>query len=129
MGNVEGIGIDLVSVRELAELDGRTRGAFFEKTFGQAEKQEALRAPDIYGYLAGRFAVKEAVYKAICGRHEEIRFDFRIVQTVRRQNGAPEVLVTEELQSVMNRAHIGEILISITNQGDTALAIALVLSV
>lgn len=124
MRNVKGIGIDLVSIREIMELDQRTKGSFFERTFGQMEKQEAERASDKYEYLAGRFAVKEAVYKAICSQDTEINFDFRIVETIRQENGAPRVLITDELQAIMHAAHIDKILISITNQGDLALAIA-----
>ncbi len=124
MGNRKGVGIDLVSIREIRELDERTKGAFFEKTFGQRERQEAEKASDKYEYLAGRFAVKEAVYKAVCSVEDGINFDFRMVETVRQRNGAPKVLLTDELQAVMDAAQIQKILISITNQGDMAMAVA-----
>ena len=39
--------------------------------------------------LAGRFAVKEAVYKAFCGSFHEVNFDFRRVETIKLENGAP----------------------------------------
>lgn len=124
MSNVKGVGIDLVSIQEIMELDQRTKGSFFERTFGQTEKQEAEHTFNKYEYLAGRFAVKEAVYKAICSLDTEINFDFRIVETVRQKNGAPRVQITDELQAVMHTAHVNQILVSITNQGDLVLAIA-----
>ena len=63
--SISGTGIDLVSISEIEELDKRTRGAFVERTFSDMEKAEADHSPDRYSFLAGRFAVKEAAFKAV----------------------------------------------------------------
>ena len=65
MSNVIGVGIDLVSISEIKDLNERTKGAFVKKTYTEKELELASSASNYYEFLAGRFAVKEAVYKAI----------------------------------------------------------------
>ena len=119
---ISGIGVDLVSVSEIAELDGRTHGAFTERTFSDREKAEAEQSPDRYSFLAGRFAVKEAVFKAVAHLTPEKTFDFRIVETKRNADGSPEVAVNDALAVVLRSAGVTKLLVSITGHGGLALA-------
>lgn len=119
---ISGIGIDLVSISQFAELDKKSKGALTERTFSAMEKAEAEKAPDKYSYLAGRFAVKEAVFKAAAHLTPEKTFDFRIVETKKNPDGSPEIVITEELSGILHSAGITKLLVSITNQGDFALA-------
>ena len=124
MSNVIGVGIDLVSISEIKDLDERTKGAFVKKTYTAKELELAGKASNYYEFLAGRFAVKEAVYKAICGSFPEVNFDFRKVETIKLENGAPRVMPTDELLKTMNDIGASKILVSISNQDDFATAIA-----
>ncbi|MBE5910267.1 holo-ACP synthase [Pseudobutyrivibrio sp.] len=124
MSNVLGVGIDLVSISEIKDLDERTHGAFVDKTYTDGEKEDANATSDFYQFLAGRFAVKEAVFKAICGNFTDIEFDFRQVETRRMPNGAPKFVPSIELLKILNDIGASDILISISNQGDSAIAIA-----
>lgn len=124
MGDVCGVGIDLVSIQEIENLDKRTKGTFVKKTFSALEQDLALKSPNKYEFLAGRFAVKEAVYKAICSYDTEINFDFRVVETEKLSNGAPHVVLNDTLKGVMESAGITDILVSISNEKDMVLAIA-----
>ena len=119
---ISGAGIDLVSISEIAELDERTRGAFVERTFSDMEKAEAEQSSDRYSFLAGRFAVKEAVFKAVAHLTPEKTFDFRIVETKRNADGSPEIAVNDSLADVLRSAGVTKLLVSITNQGGLALA-------
>ena len=119
---ISGIGVYLVSVSEIAELDGRTHGAFTERTFSDREKAEAEQSPDRYSFLAGRFAVKEAVFKAVAHLTPEKTFDFRIVETKRNADGSPEVAVNDALAVVLRSAGVTKLLVSITGHGGLALA-------
>lgn len=119
---ISGIGIDLVSISQFAELDKNSKGALAERTFSDMEKAEAECAPDKYTFLAGRFAVKEAVFKAVAPLTPEKTFDFRIVETKKNPDGSPEIVITEELSGVLHSAGVTKLLVSITNQGDLALA-------
>lgn len=124
MNNVLGVGIDLVSINEIKRLDESTNGAFVEKTYSIGEKNDAKTAANYYEFLAGRFAVKEAVYKAICGSFTDINFDFREVETTRLSNGAPKFMPNDKLLQILNTIGATDIKISISNQGDLAIAIA-----
>ena len=119
---ISGIGVDLVSISEIAELDGRTHGAFAERTFSDREKAEAEQSSDRYSFLAGRFAVKEAVFKAVAHLTPEKTFDFRIVETRRNADGSPEVAVNDALAAVLRSAGVTKLLVSITGHGGLALA-------
>lgn len=117
----------MVSVSEIRELDKRTNGSFCDRTFSELEKLDATGASDRYEFLAGRFAVKEAVYKAICGRFSKVNFDFRIVETKRLKNGAPSIVMNPKVKEVLYELGLETILISISYQGDMVIAIAMVL--
>ncbi len=124
MNNILGVGIDLVSINEIQDLDERTKGAFVKRTYTSKELEDAASSSNYYEFLAGRFAVKEAVYKAICGSFPEINFDFRMVETIRQSNGAPKFVPNIELLKILNDIGAKDVLISISNQGDFAIAIA-----
>ncbi len=126
MGNVIGIGIDLVSISEIKELDEKTNGAFVKHTYTQKELEDAGNVPGskFHEFLAGRFAVKEAVYKAICGSFTEIDFDFRGVETIKLSNGAPKFNPNVELLKILKDIGASDVKISISNQDDFAIAIA-----
>ena len=119
---ISGAGIDLVSISEIEELDKRTSGAIVELTFSDMEKAEAALSSDRYSFLAGRFAVKEAVFKAVAHLTPEKTFDFRIVETKRNADGSPEIAVNDSLALVLRSAGVTKLLVSITNQGGLALA-------
>ncbi len=126
MSNVLGIGIDLVSISEIKRLDESTKGAFVKHTYTQKELEDAEKVPAIkfHEFLAGRFAVKEAVYKAICGSFLEVNFDFREVETIKLDNGAPKFNPNVELLKILKDIGASDIKISISNQDDYAIAIA-----
>lgn len=119
-----GIGIDLVSISELKELHERLGESFINKTFSTREVKEADIAPDFYRFLSGRFAVKEAVFKAIAPLTKKKNFDFRIVETVNNPDGSPTIYINEKMRGILDEANIDSILISITSQDDYVVAIA-----
>ena len=119
---IVGVGIDLIVIQEIKELDERTRRSFTDRTFTQNEKDEAESLPDPYEYYSGRYAVKEAVYKAIASRCSE-PFDFRMVETLSDADGKPHVTMNPEFRKVCEDAGIKEILISISHEGGFSIAI------
>lgn len=118
-----GIGIDLVSVSQLQEMERRTKGAFSAHTFSPRELEEADSAQDRWVYLAGRFAAKEAVFKAVAHLLREKWFDFRLVQTLSGEDGAPSVVCGGPLRTILDHANVSSLLISISNEEDYAVAI------
>lgn len=126
---IKGIGIDMASISDterLAEgIAGKTadeQGPFVRRTFTKAEVACALERHNPAEYLAGRFAVKEAAFKALAPRTAE-GFDFRCVETLTRPDGSPYIVVGPKLAAIMDEAGVTELLVSITNEDDYAVAI------
>lgn len=118
-----GIGIDLVSVSRLRDMEERTRGAFCSGTFTPGELKEADESQDRWVYLAGRFAVKEAAFKALAPLLPEKHFDFRVVETRRREDGSPEIVCDGSLRTIMDKANVSNLLVSISNEDNFAVAV------
>ena len=68
MTMVKGIGIDAVAIKDIAELLERTTKGVVSRVFTQGELSAAQEKTNPAEYLASRFAVKEAAFKAIAPR-------------------------------------------------------------
>lgn len=118
---IKGIGIDMVDLREFR---GICEGAFKRRAFTAAELAQAEGRRDPVEYLAGRFACKEAVFKALAPLTRE-GFDLRAVETLDAATGQPEVTLEGRLAPVLAETGVSSVLVSITNEGDYVSAIAL----
>lgn len=119
---VKGVGIDSVSIPEMKRHIQQL--GFVKHTFTEAEIRLADDRVDQAEYYAGRFAVKEAVFKALAHHTKARTFDLRRVETLNDSDGYPYLNICSPLSELMNEAGISEILISITTEGDYATAIA-----
>ena len=126
---MRGVGIDMVTISEIERFlpDAAALGdevaldPLIRRTFTPAERAQAAGRVRPAEYLAGRFAVKEAVFKAVAPLTRE-GFDLRIVETLADENGAPHVTRTGALAPVLDEAGVRELFVSITNEGDVAAA-------
>lgn len=117
---IKGIGVDMVDIRDVKRyLQNPT---FAKHTFTIQEQQEAEKRLNTAEYLATRFAAKEAVFKAIASNTLKKGFDFRIVETLNREDGSPEIIVNEALRVLLNQAGVKNLHISITTETDYAIA-------
>lgn len=121
---VKGIGIDAVDIEEMRRLCSDMDGAFVRHTFTEAECAQTASRHDTAQVLAGKFAVKEAAFKALARLTTE-GFDLRIVETLEDGDGAPRITLTGPLAPVLAEAGVTELLVSITNERDLATAIVL----
>lgn len=121
-----GIGIDTVDITEFRRLCADWTDPFVQRSFSPSERDEARLHADPAECLAGKFAVKEAVFKALGHLSAEGGFDFRIVETLEDDHGCPHVTCEGPLADILTQAGAHEVLVSITNERDLATAIALV---
>lgn len=128
---VVGIGIDAVDIAEMEHLvapveknDSLEPSAFCRRTFSPAERAQADARHDKASVYAGKFAVKEATFKALAPLTAE-GFDFRCVETLEDEHGAPQVSCTGQLAEVLAEAQVDSLLCSITNERGLATAIVL----
>lgn len=127
---VKGVGIDLVDLEEFRGIcegfsaDAAEPCAFVARTFTAAELAQARERHDACQYLAGRFACKEAVFKAVAPLTCD-GFDLRRVETLDAPTGQPQVSMEGPLAEVCAAAGIEAILVSVTNESGFVEAIAL----
>lgn len=62
---VIGTGVDITEVRRLRKAVEKWGNNFLNRLFTQLEIDNAKSKPSVYQHLAGRFAAKEAIFKAM----------------------------------------------------------------
>jgi len=62
---VLGTGVDITEVNRIKKASERWGESFLNRVFTQAELTNAKTRGSLYQHLAGRFAAKEAVFKAL----------------------------------------------------------------
>ena len=94
---IRGIGVDIMELSRLEALEGKWDDPFFRRIFTEAERAEAAARETESGsraalrYFAGRFAIKEAVAKALNAQGVEV--EFPQVETLSLPSGAPHARI------------------------------------
>ncbi len=123
---IKGIGIDLCMISRVQRILDREGpdGAFFRRAFTLAEQQEASGKHDPAAFFAARFAVKEAVFKALAPLTKS-GFDLRIVESLHRPDGSAFVSITDRLRPYLEEAGISALHLSVSTEGDFAQAMVI----
>lgn len=121
MGPV-GIGIDVVDVERLRRVLGR-RPRLAERLFGPEEVRRAAGMVDPWPSLAGRFAVKEAVLKALGLGLGAV--PLAEIGVHPRPGGQPELRLGPRAGDVAARAGVRRWHVSISHTGALAEAVVL----
>jgi holo-[acyl-carrier protein] synthase len=122
---VIGVGIDAVEIERLRAAVARTPG-LLRRLFTDRERAASTsRCGDLrVGGLAGRFAVKEAVAKAlgtgVCG------FGFRDIEVLNDERGKPVVALHGGAAALAERLGATNVQVSLTHSRELALAQAVV---
>ncbi len=125
--NVVGHGIDIVEVVELQRWIDDPRNPLLSRCFVQAELDEIGDAADRVERLAGRFAAKEAVLKAL-GTGFGAGIAFTDVVIHRALGAAPEVRLTGGAATVAAALGVTAWQLSISHAGGLAMASVLALN-
>lgn len=117
-GRILGIGVDFVSISRVDGLCMRFPERFLQRVFTSSEIRESRGRS---AYLAGRFAVKEAVLKAMgIGLSKGVRW--REIETITLPNGLPEIRCRGEAKVKLENRGVGEIWVSISHDMGSATA-------
>src|SRR5512135_1434447 len=118
---IAGIGVDIVDITRIQALLERYGERFLRRVFTEAETAYAMSGANRAERLAGRFAVKEAVMKALgTGKSQGILW--RDVETVRLRSGKPEVHLHGQAVRWAKLRGGGTVHVSITHDGGKAMA-------
>lgn len=122
---IVGTGIDIVDISRIEKLLERHPERFVERVFTDSESAYAFSGVLAAERLAGRFAVKEAVMKALgTGKSQGILW--RDVETVRAPSGKPEVRLHGQALHWLHRVGGDSVHASITHDGGRAVAFVII---
>ena len=118
-------GVDLVKVPRIREAIEKHGESFLNKIFtaGEIEYCESHKHRKFEHY-AGRFAAKEAFYKAISPREAKIRF--KNIEVKHLPNGAPEFFILPEERDRLCLAESSTISVTLSHDTDYAVAVVLI---
>ena len=112
----KGIGVDVVEIRRIREMIRKYGDRFLQKVFTGSEIDycEKMAAPEIH--FAGRWAVKEAFYKALPPECQKVS-GWKSVELVPVKSMAPAILVCSDiLKSAMDKCGIERCFSSISHE-------------
>lgn len=116
---IHGIGVDIIHSERFEYLQAEPKDAFLQRCFTEKEREQALAAQDMAIYLAGRFAAKEAVWKAL-QLGDACRFSE--IETLSMPDGRPEVQLLGDTALAAHAAGIDRVFISLSNDAGTVVA-------
>ncbi|MEI8245560.1 MAG: holo-ACP synthase [Lentisphaerota bacterium] len=118
---ISGLGTDIVQVSRIREMTERYGEPFLEKVFSDDERKEAARRRDPSQYYAGRWALKEAMSKAMgCGIGEKC--GWKDVSTRNLELGKPEAILSGPALETASALGVTRIHISLSHEQEYACA-------
>ena len=118
---IAGTGVDLVEIQRIEDLGKRHGDRFLRRVFTEAEIAHCSGRPACYQHYAARFAVKEAVFKAL-GTGWTGGVGWRQVETVNDENGKPSVSLSGKALKIAEKLSVRSIHVSISHAGEHAIA-------
>ncbi|MDN3506208.1 MAG: holo-ACP synthase [Simkaniaceae bacterium] len=91
-----GLGNDIIEIERIKEAHAEHKQAFLNRLFTEKEQSYCLSQNDPHPRLAGRFAAKEAIAKALgCGFGAEL--SWKEIEILADESGKPVVHLSGEL--------------------------------
>lgn len=118
-----GHGIDMASASRL--LGAVSRPNFESRVFSAGEIEYCRKKKDPSPHFAARFAAKEAYGKAM-GLGLGPSGDFAEIEVVHNEKGAPMIRLSGRALELFREAGGGEIFLSLSHEGDLAIASVIV---
>ncbi len=116
-----GVGVDLVYIPRLKDTAERWQNRFLNRVFTVAERDICMRYRCPYPHLAGRFAVKEAVVKAL-GLSRYQPWSWHDIETLNEASGKPYVRLSGCLAQYAHASGSTRVEASIAHDRDYAVA-------
>lgn len=119
---IKGIGTDLIELDRVARLYSAYGARLLQRLFTKEEQSYIAAWLDPVPRIAGRFAAKEAVMKALgTGWSDGVRW--RDIEIARRPSGQPEVVLYGRSREIFEALGAGRAHCTITHSRDYAMAV------
>jgi holo-[acyl-carrier protein] synthase len=120
---IVGVGIDIVEVGRIKSAVGEKKN-FLKRIFSEREIKLSERGKFRFEELAGRFAVKEAVFKALkTGWRRGVAF--KDITVLNEPSGAPYVELHGKTQEYASSMGVKNVFVSVSHTKSLAVAIVL----
>lgn len=121
---IVGIGLDLVRIDRIRAITERWQERFLRRLYTEAERRYCYRHASPYASLAGRFAAKEAVLKAL-GTGWSAGVSWLDIQILNSPAGRPVATVGGRAADLLREAGVTGIHVSLSHDAEYAIAEAL----
>lgn len=118
---IVGIGLDLVKVARIQALAERWQERFLQRVYTEGERRLSSKRPSPYATLAGRFAAKEAMMKAL-GTGWSAGVSWQDIQVLNDVGGKPVATVHGRTNTLIQQAGVTHIHVSLSHDGEYAIA-------
>ena len=119
-----GTGIDIVNIKRMKKALGKWGASFKKKVFTAREMEYCAKKSKSAQHFAARFAVKEAVLKAL-GSGMAAKMKWIDVEVVNESNGKPNVRLSGEIKKIAQKKRVKNVFVSIAHTEDYAVAQAI----
>ena len=126
MSQIKGIGVDLAQIRRLRRVVERWDDRFLRRVFTEDEIAYCRRRRDPIPHLAARFAAKEATLKAL-GTGLRMGIKWQELEVRRERGQAPVMVLSGRCRALAQAQGAGSVLLSLTHDGDYAMAQAMLI--
>lgn len=116
------LGIDIVEVKRIENLYRKFGEKFLHRIFTDNEINYCFSRKNSFHSLAGRFAIKEAVLKAL-GIGMTSGFSFKDIEVINLERGKPIVILNGKLKEMLGNRKIE---ISISHSDNYAIGVCVI---
>ena len=121
---ISGVGVDLVSIPRMREMIERWQDRFLRRVFTEREIAYCRGHRDPAPHFAARFAAKEAGLKAL-GTGLQLGVHWRELEVHRERSQAPTLVLSGKSKEIGRDRGGSRMLLSLSHEGDYALAQAI----
>jgi len=122
---IAGIGIDIVLISRIEKLIERYGERFLRRVYSDPEIAEGTKCRKNSHFFAGRFAAREAFFKAIgTGLGEGLAL--KDVNVTTTEKGQPGLNFSGRLEQILRSKGINRSHLSISHEGDIAQAVVII---
>ena len=118
---IVGFGVDIVSSERVQRIASKYGSRFLNRVFTPEEIQYCTSRAHGHIHLAGRFAAKEAVLKAL-GTGWRFGIAWNDIEVLNNVLGRPELRLSGRAREISNRIRARQFFVSISHDGAYAVA-------
>lgn len=125
--NIQGIGIDAIEIERFENAIGQHGEAFLKRIFTGKELDHAVskNKKGYYMHMAGKFAAKEAVKKALPDG-ARIGLNWSDIEILNAEDGKPYAVLHGQAKSLMEKFNLSQVFVSISHTHNLATSNAMV---